>query len=80
MSIPVTIIYAQEIIPENKGFVSGVIMGLCYGIAGLTITPLGIIADTWGLKWVIALFIILLLTGSLLFLMIAKLTGNNYAG
>ena len=76
LSIPVTIIYAQEILPGNKGFVAGLMMGLCYGIAGLTIAPLGIAADLWGLKWVMGLFVILLLAGTLLFLMMAKLKGR----
>jgi len=48
-STPVNIILGQQIVPENAGFISAVMMGLGWGVAGLLMTPIGAIADVWGL-------------------------------
>lgn len=48
-STPVNIILGQQIVPENAGFMSALMMGFAWGVAGLLMTPIGAIADVWGL-------------------------------
>jgi len=66
-SLPVTIIMAQELVPQRSSTVSSLMMGFCWGIAGFMLTPLGALADRmglenvlWGLSWVplLALFLL----------------------
>ena len=54
-STPVGVVAAQECLPGKTGLVSGLIMGLAWGIGGLALTPIGWFADRYGL--------ILVLTG-----------------
>jgi FSR family fosmidomycin resistance protein-like MFS transporter len=48
-SISVTVVAAQEAIPDNKAFAAGLSMGFAGGIGGLAVIILGHIADTWGM-------------------------------
>lgn len=48
-STPVNIIVAQEIIPGKANFISAIMMGLAWGVAGLLVFPAGIVADHIGL-------------------------------
>ncbi|MEA3238340.1 MAG: MFS transporter [Candidatus Bipolaricaulota bacterium] len=48
-STPVGIVAAQEILPGKSGLVSGVVMGMAWGVAGLTLMPVGFLADRYGL-------------------------------
>ena len=48
-STAVNIILGQRISPNNVSFMSAVMMGLGWGIAGLLMTPLGALADVIGL-------------------------------
>ncbi|MCL5019245.1 MAG: MFS transporter [Patescibacteria group bacterium] len=49
-SISVVISVAQSIFSHRIGTVSSIVMGFCWGIGGLLITPAGWIAETIGLK------------------------------
>lgn len=44
-SIPVSIVMAQNFFPRQKSTVSSLMMGLAWGIGGLLVTPLGILAE-----------------------------------
>jgi FSR family fosmidomycin resistance protein-like MFS transporter len=46
---PVGIVAAQECLPGRTGLVSGLVMGLAWGVGGLALTPIGWLADTFGL-------------------------------
>lgn len=48
-STPVGIVAAQDILPGKTGLVSGIVMGMAWGIAGLTLMPAGWLADRFGL-------------------------------
>ena len=58
-SFSVTVIAAQEVIPDNKALAAGLTMGLAGGIGGLAVIILGRIGDVWGLSS--AVFVIFLL-------------------
>jgi len=46
---PVGVVAAQECLPGRTGMVSGLVMGLAWGIGGLALTPIGGLADRFGL-------------------------------
>ncbi len=48
-SIPVGVVAAQELLPGKTGLVSGLVMGFAWGIGGLALTPIGWLADRYGL-------------------------------
>lgn len=63
-SFSVTVIAAQEIIPNNKAMAAGLTMGFAGGIGGLAVILLGRIADLWGLQTAISvIFLLPLLAG-----------------
>lgn len=49
-AFPATIVFAQELVPSNAGFASGLTMGLSWGIGALGLTLTGRIGDLYGLK------------------------------
>ncbi|MCK5738618.1 MFS transporter, partial [bacterium] len=49
-SLPVTVLIAQGIAPKRTGLASSLMMGFCWGIAGLLLTPLGALAEHIGLE------------------------------
>ncbi len=46
---PVGIVAAHECAPGRTGLVSGLVMGLAWGVAGIALTPVGWLADRFGL-------------------------------
>jgi len=50
-STPVNILMGQQIAPNNASFMSAVMMGLGWGVAGLVMTPVGYFADLIGMYW-----------------------------
>lgn len=58
-SFSVTVIAAQEAIPENKALAAGLTMGFAGGIGGLAVIVIGRIGDVFGLST--AVFVIFLL-------------------
>lgn len=46
---PVGIVAAHECAPGRRGLVSGLVMGLAWGVGGLALTPIGWLADHYGL-------------------------------
>ena len=66
-TVPVGIVAAQRLLPGRMGLVSGLIMGLPWGIAGLALTPIGLFADLFGLVPVMTGVAVLpLISGALL--------------
>jgi FSR family fosmidomycin resistance protein-like MFS transporter len=58
-SFSVTVVAAQEAIPDNKALAAGLTMGFAGGIGGLAVIGIGNIADSWGFS--AAIFILFLL-------------------
>lgn len=50
LSFSIFVVYAQELLPENVGMASGLIVGLAFGMGALRAVVLGKIADTYTLK------------------------------
>lgn len=48
-SFSVTVVAAQEAIPENKALAAGIAMGLAGGLGGLAVILIGKLGDVWGL-------------------------------
>lgn len=58
-SFSVTVLAAQEAIPENKALAAGLTMGFASGLGGFAIILLGRIGDIWGLSTAITVILIL---------------------
>ncbi len=54
-SNPVAVAFAQELAPEHRGTVSGLVMGFAWGVGGLLITLVGYLGDLLGLETALAL-------------------------
>ncbi len=55
LSVSINLVLGQKIMPENKGVVSGVIGGFSWALAALCLTPLGFIAQKFGVNSVFIL-------------------------
>jgi MFS transporter, FSR family, fosmidomycin resistance protein len=63
-SFSVTVVAAQESIPENKALAAGITMGFAGGIGGLAVILVGRIGDTFGLTAAVTtLFVLPILAG-----------------
>ncbi|MCF8011819.1 MAG: MFS transporter [Clostridiales bacterium] len=51
-TLAVTLVFGHELMPENIGFISGLMMGFGVGMGGVGTAILGWVADTWGLPMV----------------------------
>jgi FSR family fosmidomycin resistance protein-like MFS transporter len=58
-SISVTVVAAQEAIPNNKAFAAGLSMGFAGGVGGLAVILVGRIADIWGMPTALAVVFML---------------------
>jgi FSR family fosmidomycin resistance protein-like MFS transporter len=66
LSEPVCIVLAQEMAPQKARTVSGLIMGMAWGLAGFGVLATGAIADAFGIEWALKSLLLLPL-GSLIF-------------
>lgn len=57
---PVTVVMAQDLLPESRGTASGLIMGLGWSIGGLLVGAVGGLAQTYGLVNVLSWMLVLL--------------------
>ena len=53
LSVSVTIIAAQKIMSEHTGVISGVMQGFSWGIGALSLAPLGVIGEKFGIIWIL---------------------------
>lgn len=65
-SFSVTIVAAQEAIPNNKALASGLTMGFAGGLGGLAVIVIGRIGDIWGLTAAITITFLLPLAAGVL--------------
>jgi FSR family fosmidomycin resistance protein-like MFS transporter len=63
LSEPACIVLAQEMAPGRARTVSGIIMGMAWGLAGFGVLATGALADAFGLEWALR-FLLLLPVGS----------------
>ncbi|MED1781930.1 MFS transporter [Brevibacillus fortis] len=68
-SFSVTVVYAQELLPGKIGTVSGLIIGLAFGMGGMGALVFGYLADLYSLSFVILLCSFLPLIGFMGFLL-----------
>ena len=61
---PVGVVAAQECLPGRTGLVSGLVMGLAWGVGGLALTPIGWLADQFGLITIMSWVAVLPLIGA----------------
>ncbi len=59
LSAAVTIVMAQELLPYRVGVASSIVMGVAWGMAGLTLTGVGALADRVGLGNALTLVLLL---------------------
>lgn len=50
MSNPVIVVKAQELVPEHASTASAIVMGVGWGVGGLLVSLVGMLADVWGLE------------------------------
>jgi len=65
-SVPVGVVAAQEMLPGRTGLVSGLVMGLAWGVGGLALTPIGWLADHLGIVPVMSVVALLPIAAALL--------------
>ncbi|UPM53291.1 MFS transporter [Gottfriedia acidiceleris] len=68
-SFSVIVVYAQELVPGKVGLVSGLIVGLAFGMGALGAVLLGVIADATSLNFVMNLCSFLPLLGLVAFML-----------
>lgn len=49
-AFPAILLYAQELLPNKLGLVSGLFFGFAFGVAGIASAILGLLADTYGIE------------------------------
>jgi len=59
LSVAVTIVMAQELLPHRASVASSIVMGLAWGTAGLSLTGIGALADAVGLDNALRLVLLL---------------------
>lgn len=68
-SFSVTVVYAQELVPQKIGMVSGLIVGFAFGMGAVGAVLLGTLADLYSIKFVMILCSLLPLFGILTWLL-----------
>lgn len=61
-TLPLSVLMAQEMFPENRSFGSGIVLGLCNGLAAIGMIGLGAVADHDGILavlWVLVIAFVL---------------------
>ncbi len=64
-AFPAIIVYAQQVVPDRVGMISGLFFGFAFGIAGIGAALLGVLADWKGIAWVFQVCAFLPLLGLL---------------
>jgi FSR family fosmidomycin resistance protein-like MFS transporter len=62
----VTIVMAQQLLPNNLGIASGLMAGFAIGAGGICVTLLGVLADHYGVPFALKSIMILPVIGLLL--------------
>ena len=78
-SFAVTVVYAQQLVPNKIGFVSGLMIGFAIGAGGIGATILGGLADSVGIVTVIELLTIFPILGMILCIWLPDLDKKKQA-
>lgn len=65
-ALPLSILIAQDLFPENRSFGSGLALGLANGLAALTLIPLGVLGEWFGPELPLWILVAALLLATLL--------------
>lgn len=66
-TIPVNVVMAQQLVPEQAGTVSALMMGFAWGVAGMIFIPLvGWAGDRWSLHLALSALLLFPLVGAVL--------------
>ncbi|MEB2313701.1 MAG: MFS transporter [Sorangiineae bacterium] len=68
-AFPAIVVYAQDLLTERIGMVSGLFFGLSFGLGGIGAAVLGFVADRYGIGFVYEVCAFLPLIGALAFLL-----------
>ncbi|WP_018086128.1 MFS transporter [Desulfurispora thermophila] len=71
-SFSVTVVAAQEVIPDNKAMAAGLSMGFAIGVGGLAVTLVGKFADAFGLLAAVHLLLWLPLLAGMIAMTLSK--------
>jgi len=71
-STSVNMVIAQMAAPENKGLLSGLTGGFCWGIAGILLTPIGFMANYFGIEKILLVLAFLPILGVISSLFISE--------
>ena len=71
-STSVNMVIAQMAAPENKGLLSGLTGGFCWGIAGILLTPIGFMANHFGIEKILLILAFLPILGVISALFISE--------
>ena len=77
LSLPVNVVYAQELAPGQMSTVSGLMMGFAWGVASLMLPVVGLVADHFGLASALTITGLLPVAGAIL---AASLPNDRRAG
>ncbi|MBI5836120.1 MAG: MFS transporter [Candidatus Eisenbacteria bacterium] len=79
VSLPVNVVYAQELMPRQMSTVSGLMMGFAWGVSSLLLAPIGWTADHLGLTVALTTVAALPLVGALLAVLLPNDRGKGMA-
>ncbi len=65
-SFTVTIVMAQQLLPQNLGIASGLMVGFAIGTGGIGVTILGVVADHFGVPFALRTIMVLPIAGLIL--------------
>jgi FSR family fosmidomycin resistance protein-like MFS transporter len=63
---PITVLMAQDLLPESRGTASGLIMGLGWSVGGLLVGVVGGLAEAYGLTQVLSWILVLVIPAILI--------------
>lgn len=73
----VTVVFGQELLPNNVGLASGLMLGFAIGTGGIGATLLGWVADTWGLPAVFSVLVMFSAIGLTLALLLPPVKSKS---
>ncbi len=70
-SFAVTVVMAQDLWPENVGLASGMMVGFAFGVGGLVVPLIGLIAEHWGLLTALQVIVVFPVSAVVLTILLA---------
>lgn len=70
-SFAVTVVMAQDLWPENVSLASGMMVGFAFGVGGLVVPLIGLIAERWGLLTALQVIVVFPVSAVVLTILLA---------